>query len=305
MNVGRVDCDAERSGGGSGVELPRTRTCTHRYRHCGSNGRRLCLLALTIVALASATTSAAAGANTPVKARSSGACSNGRAGDATTGEAFYVFVLRGRLSCRKAHSLIASYFHVAKAKGCAGRGTMCGYNMPGGWWCSLAGYAGAHFDAGCCYSGTAHLASCRRGSASVGVYETSPPAGWHSPLHIRLFESPDGSIACEIDAFGASFARCSLSTRSQHALPAAFIERGRVTVCNGAPESLTETETPEGSACPGLSLNHKVVLDYGRETELAGLRCASAPNGMTCTVVSGAKAGKGFRINNHEAVAVG
>jgi hypothetical protein len=38
------------------------------------------------------------------------------------------------------------------------------------------------------------------------------------------------------------------------------------------------------------------VLAYGRSTERNGVRCTSAPEGITCTLLSGPGAGKGFRI---------
>jgi hypothetical protein len=40
------------------------------------------------------------------------------------------------------------------------------------------------------------------------------------------------------------------------------------------------------------------VLAYGRSTERNGIRCTSAPTGITCTILAGAAAGNGFTINN-------
>ena len=86
-------------------------------------------------------------------------------------------------------------------------------------------------------------------------------------------------------------------------MPAAFMERGHVTVCTSLAEAVDEESGSGG--CPALSLYHKVILGYGQETELGGIRCVSATEGIICTAVSGAGAGKGFRINRAQVVQVG
>lgn len=63
------------------------------------------------------------------------------------------------------------------------------------------------------------------------------------------------------------------------------------------------------NAFPGYCLqnwNEKApVLQYGQQTELEGVLCTSATNGITCIKVSDWGKGKGFRINKDEAVEVG
>lgn len=231
-------------------------------------------------------------------ARSATACSHERIGNSRTGEAFYAFVLHGRVSCSTAQHLIRTYFHkVSAGKGCTGRGTQCGYKLRGGWYCGLPGYAGSGFSAGCCRTGRA---GCR--AAKVKVYEVSPPATWHRLLHLHLFASPDGRIACEADNFSSGYMRCSIATSSERARPAAYMERGGVTVCDTGPEG--GMKAPEGLPCTGLRLERKVILAYGQDTQLGDIRCVSGTDGITCTFVSGKSAGKGFRINKNEAVEI-
>ena len=244
----------------------------------------------------------AAGAS--VHARSAGACANQRVVLGSGAEVFDAFTLKGGISCGSAHALIKSYLHRATTgRGCSGRGTMCGYEMAGGWWCSVPGYAGAPVDAGCCHSGPGRLASCRPGSAGFTVRATSPPPGWHALLHLTAFELPDRSISCASSAFGRGYTSCSVSTSNQFGVPAAWMEAPRVRVCTQR-EELVQPEG-EGSACPAFALRRRVILAYGQENELGGIRCTSAVQGMTCTFISGEAAGKGFRINSAEVVQVG
>jgi hypothetical protein len=42
-----------------------------------------------------------------------------------------------------------------------------------------------------------------------------------------------------------------------------------------------------------------------KRSEEEGIRCTSAPNGITCVKVSGPGKGKGFRVNKDEAIRVG
>jgi hypothetical protein len=47
------------------------------------------------------------------------------------------------------------------------------------------------------------------------------------------------------------------------------------------------------------------VLGYGQQDEVGGFRCSSAVSGITCVKVAGAGKGKGFKINESDAVEVG
>ena len=54
-----------------------------------------------------------------------------------------------------------------------------------------------------------------------------------------------------------------------------------------------------------MDLQRTVILAYGLANEVGGIRCVSAPEGMTCTFSAGVEAGKGFRINASEVVQLG
>jgi hypothetical protein len=246
---------------------------------------------------------AALGAGASATAQSSSSCANERVAARSGSEVFYAFTLHG-IACAKAHALMTTYSHrVNSGRGCEGRGTACGYEVSGSW-CSLPGYAGAPVDAGCCENGGRPFGSCPRHGGSFSVRATSPPPGWRAQLHLFQFGSPDGSISCESGVFGTKGStRCSVSSRNEFAVPAAWMEAPRVRVCTHR-EELVQPEG-EGSACPAFELDRRVILAYGQENELGGIRCVVAPDGVTCTFAAGAEAGKGFRINSSEVVQVG
>ena len=261
--------------------------------------RTACAVALAAVALG-ANTPAAARAGAHPNARSAATCANERVvlGDGT--EVFFAFTLKGGMSCSKARALIKGYMHRATTgKGCVGRGTMCGYQMTGGWWCTVPGYSGARVDGGCCAAGPHFFGNCVRKGASFTVSETSPPPSWHAVLHLRAFELPDRSISCgSVPGPSRGYTGCSISTNDQYGVPAAWMEAPHVRVCTHR-EELVQPEG-EGSACPTLDLQRTVILAYGLANEVGGIRCVSAPEGMTCTFTAGPEAGKGFRINSSE-----
>jgi hypothetical protein len=236
-------------------------------------------------------------------AQSASSCANERVAGGGGSEVFYAFTLHG-MACAKAHSLITAYSHrISTGQGCQGRGTACGYEVSGAW-CSLPGYANAPVDAGCCPNAGRPFGSCPRGGGSFTVVATSPPTGWHAQLHLTQFETPDRSISCYATGFGPKgLTSCSVSSRNEFAVPAAWMEAPRVRVCTHR-EELMQPEG-EGSACPAAELDRKVILADGQENELGGIRCVVAPEGVTCTFAAGAEAGKGFRINSSEAVQLG
>ncbi len=271
-------------------------------RIVGRVPRAMGVAALTAVAIA-VTAPAAWGTAAPMTAQSAASCSNERVVGGGGGEVFYAFTLHG-IACAKAHALITAYNHrIGTGLGCEGRGTACGYEVSGSW-CSLPGYAGGPVDAGCCENGGRPLGSCTPHGGSFSVRATSPPPGWRAQLHLSQFETPDGRISCESGAFGPKGdTRCSVSSRNEFAVPAAWMEAPRVRVCTHR-EELVQPEG-EGSACPALKLDRRVILANGQENELGGIRCVVAPEGVTCTFVAGAEAGTGFRINSSEVVQLG
>jgi hypothetical protein len=230
-------------------------------------------------------------------------CANQRVALGSGSEVFYAFTLHG-VACAKAHALITAYSHRATTgRGCEGRGTACGYEVSGSW-CSLPGYANAPVDTGCCENTGHAIGGCPLRGAGFTVRATSPPPGWHAQLHLTQFETPGGSISCESDGFGPKgYTRCSVSSRNEFAVPAAWMEAPRVRVCTHREELVQPAG--EGSACPALELDRKVILTDGQENELGGIRCVVAPEGVTCTFAAGAEAGKGFRINSSEVVQLG
>lgn len=225
------------------------------------------------------------GANATGRGTTASACSNERIGSATSGEDFYAFVLHGPVSCSQGHSVVRSYLRRVSAGCPLSAGNICALARPGGWECTLRLAASERFDAG-----------CSRGAARVQVYVVSPPASWRGTLHMPLFASPDGSTLCT--AFPPMHeVLCAVASGREAASYSGEVRRdGHVALCN---------EPLEGHNCLSTETNNPPVLGYGQQTELNGIRCSSATNGITCTVVSGPGAGKGFRINENEAVNVG
>jgi hypothetical protein len=134
--------------------------------------------------------------------------------------------------------------------------------------------------------------------------------------HMHEFNSPDRTIWCvgpsaprlwasatEGHAVGGAESGCfatltPLATTTEYA--GFFTGTGELGTCAAAP--------PFYASHHGCMLNFVTsapVLALGETNEIEGFRCASASDGVTCTKVAGAGAGKGFRINAHEVVRVG
>jgi len=137
----------------------------------------------------------------------------------------------------------------------------------------------------------------RHGTGAVGGASIRP-----APLRLESFLSPDRKVWCSILAGPPASAGCGTEpTPPTHS--AQVDANGEVTLC-----SVSKLEYPGGSRAPnGCYQNwdpHLPVLAVGQEVELGGFRCVSAANGITCTVISGAGAGRGFRVSAAEAVEV-
>lgn len=140
----------------------------------------------------------------------------------------------------------------------------------------------------------------RKKVVSVGGASFRP-----APLHLGNFLSPDRKVWCGL---GEARAFCGAGLSGLHEtfpLSLAQLERGgKVTIC-----FITERkEPPAGHAPEGCLQNwdeKAPILRYGQETELEGIRCRSATDGITCTEVAGAGTGRGFRVSSSEAVQVG
>lgn len=141
-------------------------------------------------------------------------------------------------------------------------------------------------------------------AAVLGVPVTSASA----VRHLRQFNSPDRTIWCgdrsEAEGLGGfaapgCFATVTplLGTTTEYA--SFFTSTGKLQRCAVAPPFNASHHCFLGF------VTSAPVLAFGETNEIEGLRCASASDGVTCTKVAGAGAGKGFRINAHEVVRVG
>jgi hypothetical protein len=118
------------------------------------------------------------------------------------------------------------------------------------------------------------------------------------PLHLREFLSPDHSVWCVLEDRGCG-TYPTPPTRS-----AEIDDQGGDTFCD-VPELTTPPAGHEPEGCFQNWNGQATVLRYGQSDLYDGLLCKSATEGITCTLVSGAGEGKGFRINKSEAVEVG
>ena len=128
-----------------------------------------------------------------------------------------------------------------------------------------------------------------------------------APLRLANFLSPDRRVWCGLGEGRHPF--CVAGQTSQGlGFPSASAELeagGKVRLCFVAQGS----EAPLFHGFPeGCAQNwdaNAPILGYRQQSELEGVLCTSATNGITCIKVSGAGNGKGFRINASEAVEVG
>ncbi len=104
-------------------------------------------------------------------------------------------------------------------------------------------------------------------------------------VHLDDFLSPDRKIWCRIVKDKVeNDAWCGMQTPERLATVKA---NGRVTICNGI----------ASGDCLQNWDDSAPFLRVGQTSELDGFRCTSATNGITCTVIAGSGAGKGFQIN--------
>jgi hypothetical protein len=126
----------------------------------------------------------------------------------------------------------------------------------------------------------------------IGAGEGAP-----GTRHLTDFLSPDHKVWCLVGT-GYTFCVAGASPAAPGPQHSATIERsGQVRLCSAAESSLTEGCTQNWDV-------HSPVLHYGERSEAEGIRCTSAPNGITCTKLSPPGKGNGFRVNADEAVEV-
>ena len=133
--------------------------------------------------------------------------------------------------------------------------------------------------------------------------QCSLPGGLDT-THLERFLSPDRKVWCGFD-----LNQITCGTRPEPPTYSATLHAsGRVEIC-----SVPRLEYPAGSQGPPLgcfqqwppTYEHVPVLAYGKRTTFGGFGCAAATDGVTCTKLSGADEGRGFRVNKEEAVEVG
>jgi hypothetical protein len=111
-------------------------------------------------------------------------------------------------------------------------------------------------------------------------------------LHLDDFLSPDGKVWCAMGSpmFCATGGSPSTASADPAQRGATLTSGGKVTTCFVAVPSVSQVCTQNwDSSAP--------VLRYGQQSEVDGFRCTSAKNGITCIVVAGKGAGKGFLIS--------
>ena len=129
--------------------------------------------------------------------------------------------------------------------------------------------------------------------ATVGGAHVVP-----APLHLREFLSPDRTVWCVVEDRSCGTYPAP-PTRS-----AQVNNKGNVAFCD-VPELVVPPGGHEPDGCFQNWNSKARVLHYGQSDIYDGLLCLSATGGITCTLVSGAGKGKGFRISKSEAVEVG
>jgi hypothetical protein len=119
-------------------------------------------------------------------------------------------------------------------------------------------------------------------------------------LRLEQFLSPDGQVWCTM---APSDAQCDSGDHGgddavQGQRSARLRPDGGVNICSVA------VTTFEDVCFQNWGVGAR-VLAYGSTTERNGVRCTSAPEGVTCTLIGGPGKGKGFTINATNAAKVG
>jgi hypothetical protein len=108
---------------------------------------------------------------------------------------------------------------------------------------------------------------------------------WFRALSYNPVVSPDRNIYCsfEIVTYPNFEAHCGTLSPVHSAR---LLLDGTLTICDGNSGCLT-----------GINRQQPHVVPYGQADEWNDFHCSSTSNGMTCTVIGGKAAGKGFLIN--------
>jgi len=146
-------------------------------------------------------------------------------------------------------------------------------------------------------SGKGFILTPRHMTAVGGA--TAHPA----PLHLGSFLSPDRKVWCGL---GEGHAFCGMGLANLHqTYPAGLAQLesdGKVSLCFYARESEAPLFHGAHEGCLQNWDEKAPVLRYGQSSELDGIRCTSAVNGITCEEATGTGKGHGFRVSPSEAV---
>jgi hypothetical protein len=117
-----------------------------------------------------------------------------------------------------------------------------------------------------------------------------------APLHLTSFLSPDHKVWCGMGE-GRAFCGTGLADLHQsYPTGLAQLEGGKVSVCFYAHESEAPLLHGYHEGCLQNWDEKAPVLSYGKSSELEGIRCTSAANGITCSTSTT----KGFRVSATE-----
>ena len=131
---------------------------------------------------------------------------------------------------------------------------------------------------------------------------TRAPGGTYylgsTTLSLNDFLSPDGKVWCLMDSLPVSCFTGPPSAANPSQRGATLASDGTVTTCYVAVPSNSQ-------ACVQNWDTAAPVLRYGQRTVRNGIACTSATNGITCKVIAGPAAGKGFLISSSSAQRIG
>jgi hypothetical protein len=104
-----------------------------------------------------------------------------------------------------------------------------------------------------------------------------------APLHLPNFLSPDRRVWCGIGEGRDGFCGTGYfdTSKNEPQSSAMFGSDGKVTICSVAVPTFSEGCIQNWDA-------NAPVLQYGQQSELEGVLCTSATNGITCMKVAGA-----------------
>lgn len=116
---------------------------------------------------------------------------------------------------------------------------------------------------------------------------------WLRALSYNPVVSPDGNIFCSLNpvTYPKVEARCA-SLSPAHS--ARLLLNGTVTICDASSNCLT-----------GLDRTGAHVVPYGTADELYDFHCLFESKGITCTVIGGKAAGRGFLISSSGVTKIG